>query len=174
MIGSDFLSKIRKEGRLKLVEPSEEVKGAYFQKSESHLVSARLLLEHGRLEEAVSMAYYSMYHAVMALFYRIGLKCENHTASILLLEKIFGLDAYDIAEAKKERIDKQYYIDFSVTEKEVKDLVRTAERFRSTIVDFTERLTSKDIGRFRERARRILRKVRRDVSTKTTLIGERE
>jgi hypothetical protein len=53
----DFLTNLAKEGKLSLVEPSEEVKKSYIQKSESNLVSAKILLDNNRLEEAVSLAY---------------------------------------------------------------------------------------------------------------------
>lgn len=156
MSDSEFLSRLRKEGRLKLVEPSDEVKQAYFQKSESHLTSAKLLLKHGKLEEAVSMAYYSMYHALMALFYRVGIKCENHTAAITLLDKVFKIDASEISKAKKERIDKQYYIDFHVAKEDVQDLIHSAERFRATILDFTAKLTGEKITDLRKRAKKLI------------------
>ncbi len=37
----DFLKKIMNEGKLKLVEPSEEIKESYLRKSESYLDSAK-------------------------------------------------------------------------------------------------------------------------------------
>jgi len=42
-------------------------------------------LKNKKLEEAVSMAYYSMYYSLLALLFRVGIKSENHTASIFLL-----------------------------------------------------------------------------------------
>jgi uncharacterized protein (UPF0332 family) len=156
MSGSDFFDRIREEGRLKLVEPSEEVKKAYLKKSESHLTSAKLLIDHGKLEEAVSMAYYSMYHALMALFYRVGIKCENHAAAIILLGKVFRIDNSEISRAKRERIDKQYYVDFRITREEVKELIQSAEKFNSTILDFAEKLTSEKIAEFRKRVQRLI------------------
>ncbi|MEM2875212.1 MAG: HEPN domain-containing protein [Candidatus Hadarchaeales archaeon] len=151
-----FLSRLRKEGRLKLVDPSDDVKKAYFQKSESHLASAKLLLKHDRLEEAVSMAYYSMYHALTALLYRVGIKCENHTASITLLDKVFKIDASEISRAKKERIDKQYYVDFHLAREDVQDLIDSAERFRAMILDFTEKLTNEKVAEFRKMVKRLI------------------
>jgi len=53
----DFLRKLKQEGKLKLVEPSEEVKQAYLQKSSSFIDSAKLLLKNKKLEEAISLAY---------------------------------------------------------------------------------------------------------------------
>jgi hypothetical protein len=82
---SAFFKRLHKEGVLQLVVPSDEMKTAYLKKSESHLVSARLLLDNDLFEQSVSMAYYSMYYSVMSLFLATGIKCENHTAAIILL-----------------------------------------------------------------------------------------
>jgi len=67
-----------------LVEPSDNIRDAYVKKSQSYLISAKLLLDNDRFEESVSMGYYSMYYAVMALFFATGIKCENHSAAIIL------------------------------------------------------------------------------------------
>jgi uncharacterized protein (UPF0332 family) len=153
---TDFLIKLHKEGKLKLVEPSEEVRTAYLRKSESSLEASKILLEHEKFEEAVSTAYYSMYHAVMALFFSAGIKCENHSAAIILLGDVFGIDSSEIAEAKKERIDKQYYVDFSVTEMDVKDLINAAEAFNSRILDFIARLNNDKIAEYRKDTKKAL------------------
>jgi len=42
------------------------------------------------------MAYYSMYYSVLALFFATGIKCENHTAAIILLREIFAIDNGDL------------------------------------------------------------------------------
>lgn len=152
----DFLDKLREEGKLDLVEPSEEIKTAYLEKSDSYLMSAKLLLDNDRLEESVSMTYYSMYYAVLGLFFRVGIKCENHSAAIILLRRIFGVDNSDIASAKRERIDKQYYVDFSITKKEVEELIKRAEGFNSRTLNFVETLNAEKIAKFRERMGNLL------------------
>lgn len=88
----NFLKKLYKEGKLKIIESSEEIKNSYIEKSESNLISAKILLGNDRLEESISLAYYSMYHILTALFFAVGIKCENHTASIILLKDIFDID----------------------------------------------------------------------------------
>jgi uncharacterized protein (UPF0332 family) len=67
-----FFSRLYDEGKLQLVEPSESVKESYMKKSDSYLASAKLLLANNRLEETVSLAYYSMYYAALALLFRAG------------------------------------------------------------------------------------------------------
>lgn len=127
------------------------MKTAYRKKAESHLVSARLLLDNDLFEQSVSMAYYSMYYSVMALLFASGIKCENHSAAIILLKEIFGRDNSEIEDAKRERIDKQYYVTSTPVREEVVTLIRTAENFNAELRDFTDRLTSRDIDQFRKK-----------------------
>jgi uncharacterized protein (UPF0332 family) len=135
-----FLAKLYKENKLGLVEPSNEITDSYIKKSESNLVSARILLENNKLEEAVSLAYYSMYHMLTALLFRTGIKCENHSAGIILLKEVFDIDNKDISFAKKERVDKQYYTDFHITKQEVEEAIELAKKFNNHLLDFISRL----------------------------------
>ena len=122
-----FLNRLYKEGKLKLVEPSREIKGAYLQRADESLSSAKALLDIGNLKDAVALAYYAMYHTLLALLFRTGIKCENHAAAIILLKEVFGIDNNSISKAKEERIDKQYYVDFEVTKDEVQEGIASAE-----------------------------------------------
>ena len=97
-----------------VVEPSEEIKESYSQKSRNALRSAAILLENKQIEDAVPLAYYSMYYMLTALLYKVGIKCENHAAAIILLKELFKKDNSKISFAKSERVDKQYYVDFSI------------------------------------------------------------
>ena len=151
-----FLNKLRKEGKLSLVEPSEEIKQAYIEKSDSNLASAKILLQNNRLEEAVALVYYSMYHALTAMLFRTGIKSENHSASIILLKRVFGIDNSEISYSKKERVDKQYYVDFKITKDEVNDAIKKAEEFNSKLTDFISRLTNEDVKACRKKFREII------------------
>lgn len=146
-----FLAKLHKEGKLQLVESSEAVRDSYIAKSESNLASAKILLENSRLEEAVALAYYSMYHMLGALLSRVGIKCENHGASIILLKLVFDIDNKQISLAKQERIDKQYYTDFRIAEKDVADTVLVAEEFDKKLLDFISKLDNQKIEEYRKR-----------------------
>lgn len=151
-----FLSKLYSEGKIRIVEPSTQVQEAYRKKSESYLISAKILLENGRLEETVSMAYYSMYYMVLALLFKTGIKCENHSGAVILLESLYGIDNSRIVAAKRDRIDKQYYVDFAITAEDVRDSIEEAEVFYADLFDYTERLHQGDISRLREEAVRLL------------------
>jgi uncharacterized protein (UPF0332 family) len=146
-----FLKKLHKEGVLQLVAPSDEMKTAYLKKAESNLTSARLLLDNNLFEQSVSMAYYSMYYAVLALFFATGIKCENHTAAIILLKEVFAVDNTDLEYAKTERIDKQYYVASAPVRKDVVALIHTVESFNAELLDFIDRLTNEKIEKFRKK-----------------------
>ncbi len=135
-----FLVKLKKEKKIQVVEPSEEIKSAYLQRSEESLRSAKALFQINSLKDSVALTYYSMYYSSLALLFRIGIKCENHTGAIMLLKEIFGLDNKKIAAAKKERVDKQYYVDFSVTKEEVSEMIVVAEEFNSQLLHFIDTL----------------------------------
>ncbi|MDG6249276.1 HEPN domain-containing protein [Methanocalculus sp.] len=138
------------------MEPNSRVAEAYKKKSESFLISSRILLENERLEETVSMAYYSMYYMMLALLFKTGIQCENHTGAMLLLHRLYRIDSTRVAAAKKDRVDKQYYIDFDITAAEVSNSVEEAEIFNAELLDYIERLHEGDIRRLREKAREIL------------------
>lgn len=151
-----FLSKLKEEGKLELVEPSEEIKDSYLEKSANSLKASSILLESGLLEESISMAYYAMYHSLLALMFKCGIKCGNHTGNILLLRDSFNeVKLYKmISDAKEERIDKQYYVDFEVTENEVKGLINTAQEFITKLKLLIESLTTGSVEGLRERLRK--------------------
>lgn len=101
------------------------------------------------------MAYYSMYYSLLALLYRVGIKSENHTASIFLLKELFNLNNQKILNAKRERIDKQYYVDFIIGEEDVKDL-KVAEEFNAIIFDYLEKLNLEKINEIRKKFKKLI------------------
>lgn len=130
-----FLNKLRVEGKLKLVEPSEEISSSYIEKADKCLKSAKILLRNNLYENSVSMSYYTMYNSLTALLFKTGIKCENHAGSIILLKRLFGkVELFKIISfAKEERVDKQYYVtseeNFVLTKGSAKDMVEKAEDF---------------------------------------------
>jgi uncharacterized protein (UPF0332 family) len=145
-----FLVKLYKKGVIKVVAPSDEIRDSYFSKSESYLDSAKILIKENKLEETVSLLYYSMYYSLLGLLFEIGIKSENHIASIELLSSVFGIDPKEIVFARRERINKQYYVDFKISKDDVDKLVKIAEDFSSKIQDYSSKLTSSKIGELRK------------------------
>jgi uncharacterized protein (UPF0332 family) len=147
----DFLAKLIKQGNLKIGEPSENISKAYLEKSVSNFEAAKILLRNDKLEESVSFVYYSMYNLVLSLLYQIGIKSGNHSASIFLLKVIFNFENKDIIEMKKERIDKQYYIGFHITKREVEEEMKIAENFNRELRAFVLGVGKNDIKNYRDK-----------------------
>lgn len=131
---NNFLNKLKKEERLELVEPSEDIQNSYSEKSSNCLESSKLLLQNNLFENSIGMSYYAMYNLLLAVLFRVGIKCENHAGSILLLKLLFNEnDLFKlIFDAKKERIDKQYYVTTEkdeITKDIAEELLKDAEDF---------------------------------------------
>ncbi|KUG15738.1 hypothetical protein ASZ90_014605 [hydrocarbon metagenome] len=102
------------------------------------------------------MAYYSMYHAVMALFFRTGIKCENHSAAIILVKEVYEIDNTPLSEAKRERIEMQYYVENAATRMEMEDLMKSTELFNAHLLHFIDHLSNEKITKYRERLKRLI------------------
>ena len=150
----NFLSKLKKKGKIELVEASEEMKLSYLQKAENCLKSAKILFQNKLYENSTSEAYYCMYNSLLALFFKVGIKSENHSASVILFKKLF--DEKDLTKiiswAKEERIDKQYYVEtqqiLKVTEESCKEMITKAEEFFvkiRVIINEINNVTIKDV-----------------------------
>jgi len=148
----NFLVRLAEDGKLLAVEPNAVLKEAYLQRSNESLSSAKVLLDAGNLKDAVALAYYSMYHCLLAALFRIGIKCENHAGSIILLNAVFDVDNSQISKAKSERVDKQYYVDFSVTLEEAKESIRIAEEFISNLNNLIETLSEEKVKELHKKA----------------------
>src|SRR3989338_8783214 len=151
-----FLNKLKKEGKLELVEPSEDICSSYSEKSANCLKSAKLLLQNNLYENSIGTSYYAMYNLLLALLFRAGIKCENHGGSILLLKLLFGEDdLYKlISDVKKERIDKQYYVTTEKDEitKEIADeLLNNAEDFVLKMKVIIKNLNNDSVEELREK-----------------------
>ncbi|MBU0530052.1 MAG: HEPN domain-containing protein [Nanoarchaeota archaeon] len=154
-----FLRNLEDEGKLELVDPSEDICRSYMEKSDNCMKSAKILLENELYENSVSMSYYAMYNSLTALLFGVGIKCENHTGSMLLLNRLFRrTDLFRIiSSAKKERIDKQYYVSSKDNGKleasSAREMTTDAEDFVLKIRLISRNLNQEDIEDIRQRFR---------------------
>ena len=154
---NSFIKTLQKEGRIKIVEPSEVVTNSYMEKSQKSLLSAKIVSGIHNFDDAVALTYYSMYYSALALLYRCGIKSENHAGTIILLKELFRIDNTSITNAKKERIDKQYYTEFKATEKDVQEGVKEAEEFNSLIKNFIDKIKKTEIEGYNKKAKLLLK-----------------
>lgn len=155
----EFLTKLKEKEKLKLVDPSEEISKSYLIKSEKCIKVARLAYTAKIYENAISEAYYSIYNSVLSLFYWCGIKCENHSAAVILIKKLFKLtELYNIfSKFKKDRIDNQYYIPIEETEPisgdECDKKIKTAQEFNFKLRAYIKTITNQKITNIRNNFR---------------------
>ncbi len=152
---NNFLIKLKKERKLEIVEKSQEMYESYLSKSENCLRSAKILLKESIYENSIINSYYAMYNCVLALFFKCGIKCENHTGSIIILREIFSLSklAKLLEEAKKSRIDRQYYVSGikeEVNSSSAEKAIITSEDFILELRSFINNIRSSKIEKIRE------------------------
>jgi uncharacterized protein (UPF0332 family) len=104
---------------IELVEPSEELAGAYLKKAEDSLKAAASLKDNRDWE--ISSCYYTMYFSLYAILMKMGVKCEIHSCTISFMKRF--LNRYFIPEeislvekSQKARIDTQYYSDRNISD----------------------------------------------------------
>lgn len=156
MTKADFLRKLYGEQKLHIIAPNLALADSYAQKSNSNIESARILHTANRFEESVSLIYYSMYNMVMSLLYLTGIKCENHEGAIALINDVFHIENSELIKAKKERIQKQYSVDFSINTTEVENAIDVAEQFNSKIANFSAVMDPETIEGYRTTLKHIL------------------
>lgn len=151
-----LIKTLQKQEKIKIVEPSEEICQSYREKSKNSIRAGKILLKEGLIEESISMSYYGMYNELLGLLYKTGIKSENHFFSIYALKEIFGFDNKDILFAKKERINKQYYSNSGLSEREAKEMAVLAENFIEDLEIFMDKISLDDIEEYREMFLRML------------------
>lgn len=138
------------------MEPSEEIAASYLEKADGCVKSARILLPHKLFENSISMSYYAMYNALTALLFKTGIKSENHSASIVLLRNLYKQEGlYEIiSSAKRERIDKQYYVSSPENSEHTKEsaekMMGDAEKFVTEIKVIMRQLKNSEIEALRK------------------------
>ena len=147
-----FLKKLKRKKIIELVESSEEMKSSYLIKSENCLKSAKILFQSQLYENSISEAYYCMYNSLLALLFKIGIKSENHSASIFIFDRLFKENSLVkiISWAKEERIDKQYYVEtqqiVKVTKGSCNEMILKAEDFLVKIKLLINELSNEKIS----------------------------
>jgi len=157
-----FLKKLKKKRIIELVEPSEEIKLSYLIKAENCLKSAKILSQSQIYENSTSEAYYCMYNSLLALLFKIGVKSENHSASIILFDRLFNNPDLTkiVLWAKGGRIDKQYYVEtqqiVKVTKESCNEMILKAEDFLIKMKLLISEVSNEKIKLIRENFNKLL------------------
>lgn len=140
---------ILKEG-LKIVDPNERLSKSYLEQAKSSLLRAEKDLDDKDFLWATVAVYYAEYYALYSFLQRIGIKCENHTCSILAVTLLLGEDkTKTINQHKDKRIDAQYYMKVD-QEIKIRAMLQEAKIFVSNFDELASRLNESEIKKYRE------------------------
>lgn len=157
-----FLKKLERARKLKLINPSEEIKSSYIKKAEDCIKSSKILFQNKLYENSTAEAYYGIYNSILSLLFLIGIKSENHSASIILLDKLLeNKELSNIASwAKEERIDKQYYVDnkqtLELSKKSCNNIILESEKFLLKIKIIINEMNNEKINEIRKNLKTLL------------------
>ena len=132
------------------------MKLSYLMKSENCLKSSRILFQSPLYENSISEAYYCMYNSLLSLLFKIGIKSENHSASVILFDKLFNRPDLTkiVSWAKEERIDKQYYVEtqqiIKATKESCNEMILKAEDFLIKMKLLINEISSEKINSAKE------------------------
>jgi len=136
---------------LKTAEPNERLSKSYLEQAKSSLLRAKKDFEDKDLLWTTVTVYYAEYYALYSFLQRIGVKCENHSCSILAASILLGEDKIKIInEHKDKRIDAQYYMRVD-QENKVKAMLIEAQNFISNFDELVSNLSEKEIKEFRDK-----------------------
>lgn len=122
-----------------MVSPSmklKEVAEGHLRKARKKLEVAKRLFRDGFYEDAVSRAYYAMYHSTKACLALEGSSPKTHEGVISEFGRLFVLTGkVDVAlgkalsAAKEDREDSDYEVYAEISEREVEKVLNEAEVF---------------------------------------------
>ena len=99
--------------------------------------------------------YYAEYYALYSFLQRIGVKCENHSCSIIAVGFLLGENKTEtINRHKDKRIDAQYYMKVNKKE-EVNMMLREAKMFVSNLDETVSNLNEREIAVHRENLKKM-------------------
>jgi uncharacterized protein (UPF0332 family) len=135
---------------LKIVEPNERLSKSYLEQSKSSLLRAKKDFEDKDLLWTTVTMYYAEYYALYSFLQRIGVKCENHSCSILAVSFLLGTErTKTINEHKDKRIDAQYYMKVD-QENKINLMLIEAQNFISSFDELVSNLSEEEINKFRD------------------------
>lgn len=135
---------------LKVVEPNERLSKSYLEQAKSSLLRAEKDLNDQDFLWATVAIYYAEYYALYSFLQKIGVKCENHTCSILAVAFLLGEDKTKTINLHKDkRIDAQYYMKVD-QEIKIKSMLQEAKMFVADFDEVVSNLSEEDIKQYRE------------------------
>ncbi|MFH1409454.1 MAG: HEPN domain-containing protein [Nanoarchaeota archaeon] len=93
---------LAKKSRMIRIKPSDKLSIEHITKAKHNLKAMDYNIQGGFSDWAISQSYYAMYHALLAILFKLGYESKNHECTInaveyLIDEKKIELEKEDIA-----------------------------------------------------------------------------
>ncbi len=138
------------KGGLKILEPNDRLAKSYLEQAKSSLLKAEKDLDDKDFLWSTVAIYYAEYYSLYSFLQKIGVKCENHSCSILTVGLLLGEKLIKTINSHKEkRIDAQYYMKTEQEEK-IKEMLKEAKIFVSNFDEIVSNLNEKEIKDYRK------------------------
>jgi uncharacterized protein (UPF0332 family) len=136
---------LAKKTRMKKINQNTLLSKEHLNKAKHNLKAANYNIIGGFSDWAISQLYYSMYHSLLSILFKVGFESKNHDCTIntilyLIENKIINLDLKDIAfirttgemkikDAKSLREEFQYGTKTIANEKIINYLIINTKKF---------------------------------------------
>ncbi len=141
---------------LKITEPDGSLAKSYLNEAKLSLRRAEKDFNDKDLLWATVITYYAEYYALYSFLQKIGIKCENHFCSILIIEKLLGKERVKtINNHKEKRIDAQYYMRIG-KENEVKIMLQESKIFVTEFDNFISNLINEEVEDYRKKFKSLI------------------
>jgi len=116
---------------IELVEPNDNLRGAYIIKAEDSLATLRLIKS---MDWKLTTAYYTIYNGIYSLLMGVGIKCEIHSCTIEFIKRYLK-DYFTIEDLKlldtafSARNDFQYYVNREVSDSKYDFIIKKTPLF---------------------------------------------
>jgi uncharacterized protein (UPF0332 family) len=140
---------------LNIVNVNERLAKVYLEEAKSSLERAEKNFRDGDLLWTTVVIYYAEYYALYSFLQMIGVRCENHTCSILAVNFLFGDDKVKIINQHKDkRIDAQCYMRVDKNE-QVGIMLQEAKIFIAMFDELVSNLNEKEVDSYRNKLKKI-------------------
>mgnify|MGYP001593683474 FL=1 len=140
---------------LNIVNANERLAKVYLEEAKSSLERAEKNFRDGDLLWTTVVIYYAEYYALYSFLQMIGVKCENHSCSILAVNFLLGDDKVRIINQHKDkRIDAQYYMRVDKNE-QVSIMLQEAKTFIAMFDELVSNLSEKEADSYRNKIKKI-------------------
>ena len=140
---------------IRKIKPNLEESENQIKKSDSDLNTMQFLYKGNRTDWVASTAFYSMYHALLAILYKIGYESRNQECTIIAIEKFMREKKINleqeyidmvrnlqegVEDAKSTREDMQYGSKTFMEDDRCKSLMENAKKFVARIREVLEEI----------------------------------